>query len=436
MKHLVFDALIVGVALFSMFFGAGNIIFPPYVGLASGSQWLLGFTCYYLADVGLALAAIFAMLHSAGIDRAEGVFVRLGSVPAKLMMGASVLCIGPLLAVPRTCATTWAIAVQPLVGVDALWPHVLFAVLYFAVVWLCSVREFSVVDILGKYLTPVLFAGLLLLIAAGVIHPAGPVAPVPAVGDRVILEGIISGYQTLDMMGALVFGLIVVNALKARGYTGDRRKYLSVALATVIAGLLLLIVYSGLCYLGATAPIAHAPDMDKGLLITTISTHILGPFGATVLSVVVAFACLTTAIALTASTGTFFQSVSDGRCPYVATVTVVCAFSILVASMGLDAIIKLAAPILMFIYPGAVVVVVLAFFDKILRSDRIVRCACLGALLGSLHDVLAAYIPGVFTAFALPLQSYGFGWLLPSFVCGALGAAWGGQKKEKPADAH
>ncbi|GHU03707.1 branched-chain amino acid transport system carrier protein [Betaproteobacteria bacterium] len=422
MKQLVFDALIVGIALFSMFFGAGNIIFPPYVGLASGNEWLLGFVSYYLADVGLALAAIFAMLRSDSIDKVEGVMVRLGHIPARLMMGICVLCIGPLLAVPRTCATTFSISILPLVGDGALWQP-LFAVLYFVIVWICSVREVAVVDILGRYLTPVLVLGLMALIVAGCLNPIGPVAAAPTIEEHTVLTGILSGYQTLDMMGAMVFGLIVVNALKAKGHTSDAHKFLSVALATVIAGALLLIIYGGLCYLGASVSTLYPPDIDKGKLITNIATHLLGVSGALILRIVVALACLTTGIALTASTGTFFHTVSRGRCNYAVMVTVVCVFSALVASMGLDAIIAFAGPILLFIYPGAVVVVLLTFFDKIIRSDRIVRFACAGALLGSLCDVLATYIPDVFGSLALlPLQSYGFGWLLPAAVCGLAGA--------------
>jgi LIVCS family branched-chain amino acid:cation transporter len=420
MKRLVFDALIVGIALFSMFFGAGNIIFPPYVGLASGNEWGLGFVCYYLADVGLALAAILAMLRSDSIDKVEGVMVRLGHIPAKLMMGICVLCIGPLLAVPRTCATTFSISIQPIVGEGDFWP-LLFAVLYFVMVWICSVREVAVVDILGRCLTPVLFLGLMVLIVAGGINPIGPVAAAPIIEEHTVLTGILSGYQTLDMMGAMVFGLIVVNALKAKGHTSDERKFLSVVLATVIAGALLLLVYGGLCYLGATVSTLYPPDIDKGLLITNIATRLLGVPGTVILRVVVALACITTGIALTASTGTFFHTVSNGRCNYVVMVTVVCVFSAVVASMGLDAIIEFAGPILLFLYPGAVVVVVLAFFDRIVRA-RVVRFACTGALLGSLCDVLATYAPDVFGVLVLPLQSYGFGWLLPAAVCGLAGA--------------
>ncbi|MDR1045532.1 MAG: branched-chain amino acid transport system II carrier protein, partial [Candidatus Adiutrix sp.] len=146
-KGFVLDALVAGAALFSMFFGAGNIIFPPAVGLEAANLWYLGHICYYLADVGLALTAVFALLRCDSADRPEGVMARLGVIPARWMMCAVVLCIGPLLGIPRTCATTWSMSA----GGTGEGAHVLFIALYFAVVWLCTVRETAVVDVLGKY---------------------------------------------------------------------------------------------------------------------------------------------------------------------------------------------------------------------------------------------------------------------------------------------
>ena len=172
MKKPLKDSFIIGFALFSMFFGAGNVIFPPYLGLESGPHWLLGFISYYIADIGLALLAMFAILRQGSPEKVTS---RIGKVPSVLLMCAIVLCIGPMLAIPRTAATTFETSVTPLVsGVSP----VLFSVLFFLLILLLCVRERAVVDIVGKILTPALLIGLLILIVVGVVSPIGPV------GDR------------------------------------------------------------------------------------------------------------------------------------------------------------------------------------------------------------------------------------------------------------
>ena len=179
------DSLVIGFALFSMFFGAGNVIFPPYLGLGCGREWVLGFLCYYLADIGLALLAMFAVLRSGSSD---AITRPIGRIPARVLMSAVVLCIGPMLAIPRTAASTYEMSLQPLAsGVSP----VVFSVLFFLVILLLCLRESAVVDIVGKVLTPALLAGLLVLIVVGVVHPMGPVGEIlsrPA-ADRYLRAG-------------------------------------------------------------------------------------------------------------------------------------------------------------------------------------------------------------------------------------------------------
>lgn len=421
MKKLSIDALVVGFALFAMFFGAGNIIFPPYVGLAAGSEWFSGYLCYYIADVGLALVAILAMLRAHSIDRVEGIMYRLGNVPSRVMMGAIVICLGPLLAVPRTCATTFSMAVAPFTGPDAIWIQVFFSVMYFIIAFAFSIKESKLVDIVGRYLTPLLVVGLLLMIIMGALNPIGPISETPKI-DNVTWMGISSGYQTLDVLAALVFGLIVVNALKAKGYTNPKLKFISVGIASLIAGLLLLIVYGGLCYLGATVSTMYPENMDKGLLVIAISNHIFGSTGAIILSVVVGLACLTTAVALIGATGTFFSTLTHGKWSYTAVVIAVCMFSAVFANVGLNNIIAIAAPILTFIYPGALAVIALSLFDAQIKNDNIFRFAAGGALLVSFCEVMGGYYPDAFAFIKnLPFQEPGFGWVIPAIICGLIG---------------
>ena len=165
------DIVVVGFALFSMFFGAGNVIFPPYLGMESGPQWLAGFSAYFIADIGLALAAMFALLR---VGSSEAVLQRVGRVPSEVLMCAIILCVGPMVAIPRTSASTFEMAIAPnLPGVSA----VVFSVLFFALILALCIRESAVVDIVGKVLTPLLLVGLAAIIIKGVVTPLGTIAP-------------------------------------------------------------------------------------------------------------------------------------------------------------------------------------------------------------------------------------------------------------------
>lgn len=420
MKKLVMSSTMVGMALFSLNFGAGNIIFPPYVGLGSGPEWLLGFFCYYMADIGLALLAILAMVKAGTIDRPEGLFYRLRGRWAKIMMGAVLLCIGPMLAIPRTGATTYQMVVQPLLGEPGTLSLLITTLIYFGLVYALAIRESKLVDIVGKYLTPALVVGLLALIVAGVMNPLGPISETPML-DNVVWEGISSGYQTLDVLGCMVWGFVIVSALKAKGYTSDKHKALTVILACLAAGVIFLIIYGGLCYLGATVSTIYPLDYDRGTMIIEIADKLFGQAGSLVLGIVVSLACLTTGTGLAGGCGTFFYSLSDGKLSYKTIVTLTCIFSCVVANFGLNKIISMAVPVLVIIYPAALVIVVLSFFNKQINNDNIIKFATGGALLVSTLEVLNGFgLPLGFVT-KLPLSFYGFAWVLPAAVAGVIG---------------
>lgn len=411
------DSSLVGMALFAMFFGAGNIIFPPSIGVSAGSEWPLGLLCYYMADVGLGLVALFAMLRGRNIDQPEGIMFRLGRIPGRLMMGAAILCIGPLLAIPRTCAAAFEMSLAPLVGNE--WMG-LFSVVYFFVVLALAIRETAVVDVVGRYLTPMLVVGLLAMIITGILYPIGPIAASPQI-DNVVWFSITSGYQTLDVLATLVFGLIIANALKAKGYVDERSKFLSVAIAGLVAGLLLLIVYGGLCYLGATASTLFSKDTNLAQLILGITRLLFGEVGVIILGITVSLACVTTAIALVGATGIFFMSISGGKLHYKWVAIVVCIFSAVGANFGLSAIIAFAVPILTIIYPAALVVVVLSLFNTEIKNDNVFRFATVGALLASTAHVLYEHKLMSDVVRQLPFFDYGFGWVIPAVVFGLVG---------------
>lgn len=417
MKRTQKDMFVIGFALFSMFFGAGNVIFPPYLGLGAGPQWLSGFLCYYLADIGLALLALFAMLRRGG---SEGITGPIGRIPSAILMCAIVLCIGPMLAIPRTAATTFEMSIMPLL--PALSAPI-FSVLFFLLIFFLCIKESAVVDIVGKVLTPALLLGLLVLIVKGVIDPIGPIAALSQV-ENVPGTGVEAGYQTMDVLAAMVFGLIILQSAEAKGHTEEKAKVRVVAGSGIVAGAALLVVYLGLTYLGATASSFFDMGVNRSVLVLSIVEMLLGKPGLVIFAVVVALACITTAVALTSSAASFFSRITRQRLPYTALVTIICLFSTVVSNFGLDQIVAIAAPILNIVYPPALVLIVLSYFPQSLNV-LVHRLAVIGALATSLLSTISTY--GVAMPFLerLPFSSLGFGWLLPAVVCGLVGLLLG-----------
>ena len=342
-KHLL-DSLVIGFALFSMFFGAGNVIFPPYLGLESGPEWLLGFLSYFLADIGLAMLAMFAILRQGSPD---GITARIGKLPSTVLMCAIVLCIGPMLAIPRTAATTYETSLAPLV---AGFSPVLFSILFFLLILLLCVRETAVVDIVGKILTPALLIGLLVLIVIGVVNPIGPVGRQPLV-ENVAATGVEAGYQTMDVLAAIVFGYIILKSAREKGHTESRAQIRVISGASLVAGAGLLVVYLGLTYLGATTARFFDITVDRTYLVVSIVRNLLGNAGIILFAVVVALACVTTAVGLVSACADYFAGLSGGRVSYRLLVCVICVFSAVVSNFGLNEIIAIASPILSVVYP-------------------------------------------------------------------------------------
>ena len=404
------DIIVVGFALFSMFFGAGNVIFPPYLGMEAGPQWLAGFSAYFIADIGLALLGVFALLR---VGSSEAVTRRVGKVPSEILMCAIILCIGPMVAIPRTSATTFEMAIAPhLSGVSP----VLFSVLFFAVILALCIKESAVVDIVGKILTPLLLLGLFAIIVKGIITPLGDIAALPQIAN-VAVTGIKAGYQTMDALAALPFGIIVLQSVASKGYDSGRKQFRAVSGAAVLAGILLLAVYMGLAYLGATVSAQYTGAIGRAQLIMAIVEALMGKVGMILFGVVVGLACVTTAIALTSSAAAYFAELCRGKVSYKVFVIAICVFSAVVSNLGLDRIVAVAAPVLDVIYPPTLVLIFISLLAPQL-PDRISRGAAIGALLTSVLCTLTANGVAIPLAESLPLYDLGLSWLIPAAVFG------------------
>lgn len=407
-KTLV-DSLIIGAALFAMFFGAGNMIFPPYLGFKAGTQWLSGFLGYYIADIGLAIVAILAQIKTGGY---KGIFAPLGNVARTVMMLSIVLCIGPLISIPRTAATTFELSVQPLFD-NAILP--IFCVLFFIVVLVMSINKSAVVDVIGKVLTPVLFLGLLFLIIKGVVDPIDVIEALPKT-ESPVADGIAAGYQSMDVLAAVIFGVLILNSTAHKGHTEPKSKAKVAAGASVVAGFGLLVVYFGLTYLGATVSSIYDMHIYRSeLLIALIQSILPGQVGLIFFAIVAGFACLSTAVALTGSAAEYVSELLKGKVSYKSVVVAICVFSGLAASLGVEALVNIASPVLSVIYPPVLVTILLSFWGNKIPAWGY-RFAAVAATVMGIFDALASVGIRFEAVSKLPLSSLGLGWIVPSIV--------------------
>lgn len=411
--------IVIGFALFAMFFGAGNLIFPPMLGYLGGTNWILGFIAFAGVDVGIAALAVYAM--SRGDGTVAFVTNIIGDKLGVVINTAVVLCIGPFLAIPRTGTTTFEMAVQSINPDISRVAEVIFLFAFFAVTLLLTIRQSKVIDIIGKILTPLLVISLIVLIIKGVVTPIGEIGAGMDAAS-VVNTGIVNGYQTMDVLAALCFSIIIVESARKKGYEGRKECSRAMMGACGISAALLLFVYGGLTFLGATTIDVYPEVTDNAKLLSMIIQDLLGFGGMVLLGIIVGLACLTTSIGLTSATASYFETLFKGKVSYKTLVVVVTVFSFAVSNIGLNQIIAIASPILSLLYPVVIILVICSFF-----KDRLLRCylpgaACLVAFVITCFDTLHSTFGMNFSFLEmLPLDSMGLGWVLPAVIGGLIG---------------
>ncbi|MDO5037941.1 MAG: branched-chain amino acid transport system II carrier protein [Tissierellia bacterium] len=409
------DILVVGFALFAMFFGAGNLIFPPYLGSLSGENWLTSDIGFVITGVGMTLLGVVATARVGG--KISDVTHKLGPVVGNLMSFLIIICIGPLLAIPRNAATTHEIAFY---GTD--FPIMATSLVFFLLVLFFTLRPSKIVDAIGRFLTPALLIILALMIVKGVMSPLGSPLPNEIPTAQSFAHGFTEGYQTMDTMAATVFTGIIVSSIIAKGYKEEQ-----VTKVTILSGLIaivgLAVVYTGLAYLGASYPTGGV-EIDRSALLISIMAGLFGNAGQLILALCISLACLTTAIGLTTASADFFVDMTGGKVSYNAFAIGTAVFSGVFSVLGVDAIVSLSAPILGILYPCLIVLLVLASMDQQIPYPTIYYFGVLGAFLVSFPEGMAGVLgnQGLADFFAsLPLAQFGLGWLIPSVVGVVLG---------------
>ena len=411
-----FDLLALGFMTFALFLGAGNIIFPPSAGMASGEfiwQAALGFL---LTGVGLPLLTVVALARvGGGMDRLTA---PLGKVAGTVLAVAVYLAIGPLFATPRTAVVSFEMGIAPFSG-NAGMPLFIYTLVFFAAMLFLVLNPGQLVNRIGKFITPVLLAALLVLGGAAIFAPAGEVgAASESYRASPLIKGFLEGYLTMDTLGALVFGIVIATAIRDRGVTEPALVTRYSMIAGVIAAVGLSLVYLALFYLGATSQGIAAGAENGVQILTTYVQHTFGTPGSLLLAVVITLACLTTAVGLTTACGEFFSALLPVS--YRTVVVVFALFSLLVANQGLTQLISVSVPVLVGLYPLAIVLVALSLLDRFWVSpSRVFVPVMAVTLIFGVVDGLAAagftdWVPVLFTQ--LPLADQSMGWLVPVLV--------------------
>ena len=408
------DILIIGFALFSMFFGAGNLIFPPFIGLTSGSSWLISFLGFVIADVGIILLSINAVLKAGSFQNVvQRVGKRFGVGLEVIMM----LCLGPILVIPRTAATTFEMSIMPIF--EGFNP-VVFSIIFFLLTFILTVKPTKVMDIIGTFLTPALLIALAFLIGKGIMSPIGKLNT-NINSDNLFVNGITQGYQTMDALGIGGVTALIITSLVGKGYKDKNENRKLAMKASTIAGIGLVVVYGGLAYLGATASNMYDGSISQTTLLVNITRTLLGNTGIILLGIIVALACLTTSIGLTSVTAKYFEDVTNKKLKYIHIVAFICIFSAAASNLGVEKIIAIAVPILTVIYPVSILLVLVATFDGRLKNDKVVKGATYATLAISILTVVDSLGISIGFVHKLPLASFGFNWIVPAILGGLIG---------------
>ena len=416
--------LVISSLLFALFFGAGNLIFPLHLGQLAGAHWftaMLGFLC---TGVVLPLLSVLAI----SVTRSKGVYdigTPLGSTFALVFMVLIHATIGPLFGTPRTATVPFAVGVQPLLPSNFVhYGLLVFSFLFFLAAFLLSYKESSIMASVGKLLNPIFLVLLFVVFFLAFLHPmssAGIQPVTSAYQNGSFFNGFLEGYNTMDALAGLAFGVTVVTAVNQLGKTNPLSNAKVTAKAGFLAEALVGLIYVVLIWLGATTLGQFKASADGGVAFNQLMTYYLGATGHALLATLLTLTCLTTAMGLVAAFAQDFHK-HFPTLSYVQWLGLMCVASFLTANFGLDTIIQWSTPMLMFLYPFAMVLILLSVFSPLFKRDSAVYFwVVLLTTVPALMDMLASFPPVVSqSAFAkmvgnfqqsyLPLASIGMDW--------------------------
>ncbi|MFY9242270.1 MAG: branched-chain amino acid transport system II carrier protein [Polaribacter sp.] len=402
---------IAGFALFSLFFGAGNLILPPSLGAKAGLDWWIVVLGFVLTAVTIPILAIFA--HA----KLQGTLYDFGKKVSPIF--STIYCfliyiIAIAIPSPRTAAVTHEMTVQPFFETSAL----LTSVIYFVLVFIFAINRSRVIGLIGKFLTPIIV--IILLIIIGIAFFTSPGNINPSTFTTPFVDGVLEGYQTFDAIGGVVVGAVIIISLNYSTHTTFDAKRKLIRQAGFIAGTGLLVIYGGLILSGSLFSATFAENASRTAILSSLSTQTLGNFGTTFLSVLVALACFTTAVGIVTGTADYIKGIcNNSKTAYFITAAISSIIGIVVGSYNVGFIIDVAVPALMFLYPITIVLILLNIVPDKYATKLVFRGVVLVTFIFSVPDFLGFIIPrenltGIIKV--IPFAKYSLGWVLPAFI--------------------
>ena len=406
------DVLLTGFALFAMLFGAGNLIFPPMLGYETNSSWIPTMLAFTITGVGFPFLGILSVsIVGNGIkDFANRVSPMFSTIFAII----SILAIGPMLAIPRTGATAYEITFLHNGMNNTIYKYI-YLICYFGIVILFSLRASKVIERVGKILTPILLLLLFLIIVKGIFFSGLSIKP--DIYPHAFKKGFLEGYQTMDTIASIAYAGIILKAIKNGRDLTQKQEFSFLIKAGLVAILSLALIYGGFALVGAKMHSVLVTN-DKIELLVKTTSYLLGGYGNLILAICVAGACLTTAIGLVATVGEFFSSITSFKYEKIVIFTVIISF--LLSILGVESIIRISVPILVFIYPVMISLIILNLFGKYIKNDYVYKGVVLfTGIIGLIESLASIGITNTYTNSVLeilPFSDYGLTWLFPGLI--------------------
>ena len=401
---------LVAFALFSLFFGAGNLILPSFLGYNAGSSWFWVAIGFALSGVVIPILAIYghARLQGTLLDFAKKVSPKFA-----LLYAIIVYCVCVCLPSPRTASVAYQIAIEPYFNISSLG----VSILYFSLVLLFALNRTRIISLIGNFLTPLIILILILIISLGFCVDTTPMRD--TIFENTFTNGILEGYQTFDDLGGVVVGGVIVISLALQDRYNYQEKRRMIARSGLLAGIGLFVIYGGLIALGAY----YSSDLQvtqRTQLLKILSKNTLGDYGTAFLGVLVALACFTTAVGIVTGTADFVKGIAkNAPGAYTITAVVGCLLGVLVGQFDVSFIINVALPVLMFIYPITIVLIILNTMPAKYASAKVFRAVTLITFVFSIPDFLQIFMSqGAMEGVNrwIPFSKHGLGWLLPGLI--------------------
>ena len=423
--------LLVAGTLFGMFFGAGNLIFPVHLGQLAGSNVIPAMVGFIITAVGIPILGVAAigMTHSDGLQALAN---KVGKGYSYFFTCLLYLTIGPFFAIPRCATTSFTTGIAPMLGgFSEAAALLIFSAIFFALVLFFSLRPSGITVWIGKIINPLFLAFLAILVISALLNPSTTVAAVePAEGYKTgaLFSGFVEGYGTMDAIAGLAFGIVVIDIIRSMGVKDDTAVAKDVLSSGILTGALMALIYILTILMGTQSRGLFETSANGGIALAQISGHYLGSFGSIVLALTITFACLKTSIGLVTSCSEAFVQMFPKALPYKVWAVIFTLFSFVVSNFGLSKILDYSLPVLMFLYPPTITLILLALFGKFFGHHKAVYISvtaftCVAALFDLLKTLPAAMQEGLNLApvialagKCLPFFSLNLGWVIPAFI--------------------